>query len=219
MNKIFGRASSKEMKPMMEHSECDFSPLKSKLKEQLTTISENIDRIISTLDEENTCLLNEIESISKTFLHTGTLASTYYLSCFLAPYTNKYSEISQAINHLSLKRQGALIVIQREDPIDKWITAGIPLSAEISSSLMESIFVPGSPLHDGAVLIHHDIIVSAANILPLTEKSYGNEKMGTRHRAAIGMSEQTDSLILVVSEETGKASFCLDGKLYPFTLS
>jgi len=202
----------------MEHTECDFSPLRLKLKEQLITISENIDQIISTLDEENTCLLNEIESISKTFSNTGTLASTYYLSCFLAPYTNKYNEISQAISHLSLKRQGALIVIQREDPIDKWITPGIPLSAEISSSLMESIFVTGSPLHDGAVLIHSGIIVSAANILPLTEKSYGNEKMGTRHRAAIGMSERTDALVLVVSEETGKASFCLDGKLYPFTL-
>ncbi|MCA0755174.1 sporulation-specific diadenylate cyclase CdaS [Paenibacillus sp. N4] len=148
-----------------------------------------------------------------------TLASTYYLSCFLAPYTNKYYEISKAINHLSLKRQGALIVIQREDPIDKWITPGIPLSAEITSSLLESIFVTGSPLHDGAVLIHQDIIVSAANILPLTEKFYGTEKMGTRHRAAVGMSEHTDSLILVVSEETGKSSFCLDGKLYPFTLS
>ncbi len=203
---------------MMENKECDFSYLKLELKDQLMGISENIGNIISNLDQEKACLLNDIDRISKLFSNIGALASTYYLSCFLAPYTNKYEEISQAIYRMSSKRQGALIVIQREDSLDAWITPGIPLSAEISSSLVESIFVPGSPLHDGAVLIRYDIIVSAANILPLTDKTYGQQKMGTRHRAAIGMSEHTDALVLVVSEETGKASFGMNGTLYPFTL-
>ncbi|MCP1310734.1 sporulation-specific diadenylate cyclase CdaS [Paenibacillus tyrfis] len=202
----------------MEHLECDFSPLKKDLKEQLTDILHSIGQVVSSLDEVNTCLLNEIEHISKWFSKTGALASTYYLNCFLSPYTSKYKEISRSVNHLSLKRQGALIVIQREDSIDSWITPGILLSAEITSSLLESIFVPGSPLHDGAVFIRSNQIVSAANILPLTERTFPNQKLGTRHRAAIGLSERTDALIIVVSEETGKTSFCLNGHLYPFSI-
>lgn len=88
----------------------------------------------------------------------------------------------------------------------------------ITSSLLDSIFHVGSPLHDGAVLIRKDTIDSAANILPLTKKTYKGKKMGTRHRAAIGLSEQTDALIFVVSEETGKQSFAYKGSLYYFEI-
>lgn len=203
----------------MDQTNCDFSPLKLQLKEQLTSISESLNRVVSTLDQEDTCLLNEIDQISKKFLSTGNLASTYYLNCFLSPFTSKYKEISRSIHRLSMKHQGALIVIQRKDSLDSLVASGIPLSAEITSSLLESIFIPGSPLHDGAVLIRYDMIVSAANILPLTRKTYGDQKLGTRHRAAIGLSEHSDALIIVVSEETGKTSFCLNGALYPFSLT
>ncbi|MFP3670953.1 diadenylate cyclase, partial [Priestia sp. SIMBA_032] len=80
--------------------------------------------------------------------------------------------------------------------------------------LLESIFYPGNPLHDGAVLVKNNHIVSAANILPLTKSTEVDPELGTRHRAAIGLSEKSDALILVVSEETGRTSFALNGILY-----
>lgn len=81
--------------------------------------------------------------------------------------------------------------------------------------MLEAIFYPGNPLHDGAAIVHGNHIVSAANVLPLTNKVIIGKKLGTRHRAALGLSEQSDALVLVVSEETGRVSFALDGKLYP----
>ncbi|MFC5700318.1 sporulation-specific diadenylate cyclase CdaS [Cohnella faecalis] len=202
----------------MERGDCDFSPLRLELKEQLSDIHTRMGQIIASLDEGEGCLLNEMEHILSRFTESGALASTYYLRCFLSPYTSKYNEISRSIQHLCAKKQGALLVIQREKPVEPWMTPGIPLAADITSSLLDSIFVPASPLHDGAVYIRSDKIVSAANVLPLTRQSYGEKKLGTRHRAAIGLSELTDALTIVVSEETGKASFCLDGKLFPFSI-
>jgi Uncharacterized conserved protein len=197
---------------------CDFSPLKQELQAQLTSIAHRLDRVMADLDENDTCLLNELDEISKSFMLSSALASSYYLKCFLSPFTDKYDEISQSILRIRLKRLGALIVIERDVPVADLISPGIPLSAEITSSLLESIFVTGSPLHDGAVLIKGDKIVSAANILPLTKKRFSGRKLGTRHRAAIGLSERSDALVLVVSEETGTTSFSLDGRLYPFSI-
>ena len=85
----------------------------------------------------------------------------------------------------------------------------------MSSALLESIFYSGNPLHDGAVLIRNHEIISAANILPVSDRKSNVKKLGTRHRAALGISELTDALVLVVSEETGRATFALDGNLYP----
>ncbi|MFD2611159.1 sporulation-specific diadenylate cyclase CdaS [Paenibacillus gansuensis] len=204
----------------MEHDNCDFSPLRIYLKEQLEAIKEQLDTIIAILDNDSDkCLLNQFDGLSRKFTETETLASTYYLNCFLSPFTTKYNEISRSIQQLSTKRQGALIVMERSDELSSWITPGIPLAAAITSSLLESIFVPASPLHDGAVLIRDDTIHSAANILPLTEQKYDSYKLGTRHRAAIGLSERTDALVLVVSEESGKPSFCVGGTLYPLSIS
>lgn len=203
----------------MEKKDCDFSHLKLELREQLSKIRGRLDHVMANLDAGDSCLLNEIENMSRFFADVEALASTYYLNCFLSPYTNHYNDISQVMQRLSAKRLGALIVIEREHALDPILSPGIPILARISSSLLESIFVPGSPLHDGAVLIRQDMIVSAANILPLTERTYGEKKIGTRHRAAIGLSELTDALVLVVSEETGKTSFCMNGTLYPFSAS
>jgi len=91
----------------------------------------------------------------------------------------------------------------------------MPIQAPVSATLVETLFYPGTPLHDGAVLIRNNQLISAANVLPLSSIISTTKKMGTRHRAAIGMSEKSDALILVVSEETGKISFALDGSLYP----
>jgi diadenylate cyclase len=126
-------------------------------------------------------------------------------------------DITEAAHFFTHKRLGALVVIQRQDEVKNWITTGTPIHAEFSVPLLKSIFPVTSPLHDGAVLINYDIIVSAANILPLTRKTF-NKKLGTRHRAAIGLSERTDAIIFVVSEETGSSSFAYQGELYPFQL-
>ncbi|MFE9274989.1 sporulation-specific diadenylate cyclase CdaS [Paenibacillus glucanolyticus] len=203
----------------MQIHDCNFTPLKRKLKNQLIDIKKHIENVIANLDQNSSCLLNELDLVRTKFLEAEAISSTYYLNCFLFPFTSKYQEIAKSIYHLSQKNLGALIVIQREDPLDSLITPGIPLSAEITSPLLESIFVPGSPLHDGAVLVRKEMIISAANVLPLTAKTYGDRKLGTRHRAAIGLSEISDALVLVVSEETGRTSFCMKGTLYPLSIT
>jgi diadenylate cyclase len=121
----------------------------------------------------------------------------------------------QSIAHLSERKHGALIVVQRQDTLSSLLSHGTMIQAKFSGSLLESIFYPGSPLHDGAVLIQDDKIVSAAHVLPLSNKEVeDDQKLGTRHRAALGLSELSDAIVIVVSEETGRASFALNGRLY-----
>ncbi|GIP37039.1 hypothetical protein J31TS4_03190 [Paenibacillus sp. J31TS4] len=194
----------------------EMAPEISQIKEQLMDVHKRLVKLIPSLDKENIDILNELKVISKKTSEAGKMASAYHLLHLLLPYTNKCDEIFSAVRSLSSKRTGALIVVQREVRIDDWITKGTPLYGEITSSLLNSIFHVASPLHDGAVWIHNDMILSAANILPLTKKTYKNTKLGTRHRAAIGLSERTDALVFVVSEETGQESFAINGSLYPF---
>lgn len=112
-----------------------------------------------------------------------------------------------------------LIIIEREKSLEAYIQSGIEIQAHLTVPLLESIFYPGNSLHDGAVLVKNNHIISAANILPLSQQALtSNRKLGTRHRAAIGLSEVSDALIFVVSEETGITSFALDGTLYTFSL-
>src|SRR5699024_9920588 len=106
----------------------------------------------------------------------------------------------------------------RKESLDPWVQRGTPIGAAMTHSLIESIFYPGSPLHDGAVILKGNQIISAANILPLTQQTTTYTNLGTRHRAAIGLSEKTDALVIVVSEETGQTSFALGGRLYPVQL-
>jgi diadenylate cyclase len=110
------------------------------------------------------------------------------------------------------KRIGALIVIENEDSLDEYAQRAVILNAQFSSELLESIFATATPLHDGAVIIRGRIIVAAAVILPLSEDpSQLSRSMGTRHRAALGVSQLTDALIIVVSEESGKVSIAREG--------
>lgn len=123
------------------------------------------------------------------------------------------SEIIQTVFDLSRRRVGALMVFERQTGLEDVIETGTRLNAEISAPLLENIFEPNTPLHDGAVVIRDDQVIAAACILPLAEASGISRELGTRHRAAIGISENTDAAVIVVSEETGIVSLAADGAL------
>ncbi len=123
------------------------------------------------------------------------------------------SEIIDAIKKLSEHRHGGLIVIQKNDNLSDIIESGIRIDALVNSILIQSIFFPDNPLHDGACIIQGDKIVSAACVLPLSENPDLGGKFGLRHRAALGIAEHTDAFCIVVSEETGKISFAYRSKL------
>ncbi len=123
------------------------------------------------------------------------------------------SEISQCLQNLSRRRVGALIVIEQKTGIKDIIETGTPIDALISCPLLENIFEPNTPLHDGAVVIRGTRVMAAACILTLSEGKGISRELGTRHRAAIGVSETTDAVALIVSEETGIISMAKGGKL------
>jgi diadenylate cyclase len=123
------------------------------------------------------------------------------------------SEIVTAAENLSSTRTGALIVIERDTKLGDVIRTGTPLDAEVSSSLLENIFFPNTPLHEGAVIIRGDRIHTAGCFLPLTSNSNLSRDLGTRHRAALGISEASDAVVIIVSEETGKISIAINGSL------
>ena len=123
------------------------------------------------------------------------------------------SEIVKAVEIMSLKKIGALIVIEQSTKINDIIREGVDLSAKVSSELIQTIFNPRTPLHDGAIIIKNNEIKAAKCVLPLASENLVPADVGTRHRAAIGMSEVSDALVIVVSEETGIISFVEDGKM------
>jgi diadenylate cyclase len=123
------------------------------------------------------------------------------------------TEVVNSVDNLSKSKTGAIIVIEQVTGLEDVINTGTKLDALVSSALLENIFVVNTPLHDGAAIIRNDRIVSAGCFLPLTNNNDLNKKLGTRHRAAIGISENSDALIIVVSEETGTISFAINGKL------
>ena len=122
-------------------------------------------------------------------------------------------EVIEAVKYLSKTRTGALIVFQKEISASSYFDVGTKINADVSTELLLTIFHPNTPLHDGALVIKENKILSAGVLLPLTEDPKLSWKYGTRHRAAIGMSEASDSACLVVSEETGDVSVSLDGVL------
>ncbi len=126
---------------------------------------------------------------------------------------NVLKELIESVKYLSKTRTGALMVLERGDEVNSYSDVGTQLDAILSTELLLTIFHPNTPLHDGAVVISGDVIKSAGVLLPLTEDPKLSWKYGTRHRAAIGMSEVSDSACLVVSEETGDVSIALDGTL------
>ncbi len=199
----------------LNNANCDFSPMKQTLKEDIYQVIMALQNNLDAMDNENNCLLGNFEKVKERFVDIEMKAATFYLNCYLSPFTDKYSELSTCVQNMSRLRHGGLIVIQRENSLASLIQPGISIGAELTHSLLESIFFPGNPLHDGAVMISNNHIVSAANVLPLSNKITGGKKMGTRHRAALGLSERSDALVLVVSEETGRISFTFKGEFYP----
>ena len=128
-------------------------------------------------------------------------------------------EIVQTVVDLSRRRVGALLVFERKTGLQDVVETGTMLNSEISAPLLENIFEPNTPLHDGAVVIRDDRVMAAACILPLAEASGVIRGLGTRHRAAVGITENTDAAVIVVSEQTGIVSFAADGTLKrPFTV-
>ena len=122
-------------------------------------------------------------------------------------------EIIRTLFYLAKRRIGALVVIERETSLGDFIESGFKLDALLTKELLISVFMPASPLHDGAVLISRERITHAGCILPLTQNPYINKRYGTRHRAAIGLTEETDAVVLVVSEETQEISIVRHGAL------
>ena len=122
-------------------------------------------------------------------------------------------EITRCMLNLSRRRVGALIVFEQKTGLQDVIENGIPLDSQISAGLLENIFEPNTPLHDGAVVIRDKRIMSAASFLTLTDANGVSHDLGTRHRAALGVSETTDAVVLIVSEETGVMSMARGGKL------
>lgn len=121
-------------------------------------------------------------------------------------------EIARAVQNLAYTKTGALIVIEMETGLSEYTENSTKIDGLISSQLLENIFVENTPLHDGAVIIRRDRIMAAAAVLPLTGQNV-NKSLGTRHRAAIGVSEASDAIVIVVSEETGNISLAVNGRL------
>lgn len=125
-------------------------------------------------------------------------------------------EVVKAARYMSQHRIGALIVFERKNGLREYIDTGFRIEARIKAELIISIFLTSSPMHDGGMIISHGYIYSTGCLLPLSQNPAIDKHYGTRHRAAIGLSEETDALVLVVSEETGKISLVMQGQITPY---
>src|SRR3989440_3448327 len=128
-------------------------------------------------------------------------------------YNQAISEAIRATERLSMKRTGALIAFERDVGLEDYAATGVRINGEISAEVLQSIFYPNSPLHDGAVIVRGNRIVAAGCLLPLPEEGTVRERLGTRHRAALGLSLASDALVLVVSEGAGNISVIEEGKI------
>jgi diadenylate cyclase len=129
-------------------------------------------------------------------------------------YARIVDEVLRAAGSLAERKVGALIVFERETGLENLAATGVHVNGDVTAEMLATIFIPGSPLHDGAVIIRESRIIAAGCVLPLAETLPGVGRMGTRHRAALGLTMQSDALVLIVSEETGLISVAHDGKLY-----
>ena len=125
-------------------------------------------------------------------------------------------EVVRSVQMLAKNSIGALIVLERGTGLEEYIDTGTKIDGEISAELLVNIFIPKTPLHDGAVVVRGDRILAAACVLPLDESSRVNKALGTRHRAGLGISEHSDALAVIVSEETGVISLAVEGELIRF---
>lgn len=123
------------------------------------------------------------------------------------------TQVARACRMLAEAHQGAIMVLERSTGLEAYAETGVAVKAQVSSELLLTIFYPNTALHDGAVIIREDQIVAAATVLPLSNSRLADRYLGTRHRAALGISEQTDAIAVVVSEETGTISVAHNGRM------
>lgn len=127
---------------------------------------------------------------------------------------NRLTEaLSKSVNYMAKRRIGALISIEKETGLSEYIETGTQLNSNLTSELLINIFIPNAPLHDGAVIVQRNRIAAASCYLPLSESPFISKELGTRHRAAVGLSEVSDAVTIIVSEETGAISIATDGNL------
>jgi len=124
-------------------------------------------------------------------------------------------EITSAVFKLSRQKIGCLIALERETKLKTYIESGVPIDSTVTSELIQTIFSHNSPLHDGGVITRGDRIIAASCLFPLSDNPNFSKIIGTRHRAAFGITEQTDAIVLMVSEETGEISIAIDGRFIP----
>ncbi|MEX2247925.1 MAG: diadenylate cyclase CdaA [Dehalococcoidia bacterium] len=151
------------------------------------------------------------EEIRRALERVGRTASRAFGGA--AAYNETIEAVSEAAVDMAQRKFGALIVIERETGLQDYVETGIAVDARPSPELLEGIFFPNSPLHDGAVVLRGDRVVAAGCTLPLSENSLPGE-LGTRHRAGLGITERTDAVAVVVSEETGRISVAADGRMH-----
>jgi diadenylate cyclase len=128
-------------------------------------------------------------------------------------------EVADAVERLSRSGIGAIIALEREVALGDYVQSGSEMQARVSADLLATIFTPYSPLHDGAVIVRGDMIIGAGCILPLSQSTLADRSLGTRHRAALGLSEETDAIVIVVSEETSTVSVAMHGQLMRYLSS
>lgn len=150
--------------------------------------------------------------IRRALAHMG---EAQFLTFTTAEELKSLEEIVRAAISLANRKIGALIVIERDTSLKDFVEVGTPLDAKVSKEILLSIFHPTSPIHDGAVIIKGNRIAAAGCFLPLTLSSELSKALGTRHRAGIGLTEETDSIAIIVSEETGYIAMSMDGTLEP----
>jgi diadenylate cyclase len=131
----------------------------------------------------------------------------------LQAFNRMIEEVVRATTKLAQQYTGALIVFEKETGLENYANSGIRINGELTAEFLEAIFFPNSPLHDGAVIIRGNTILAAGCVLPLADEANVRERMGTRHRAGLGLSMQTDAVVLIVSEERGQITVAHEGKL------
>jgi uncharacterized protein (TIGR00159 family) len=192
------------------------------IKEQLEELKSRVTRLHNDIPCLKQCsrlgdLLQKMYEIRAGLnqLEQGLLQT--HLKCCISPNMKVPGEVILSLSKLSKKRHGAIIVMEHEDNLDEHLQGGVIIDAAVSAPILENIFYPGSPLHDGAVIIRDSKIRKVSVLLPLAPHTSELEALGlgSRHRAALGLSQVSDALIIVISEEKGWISMALRGQLYP----
>ena len=149
--------------------------------------------------------------IRRALIHVG--RNPFFADLSYREESEILEELTKACSALAIRRIGALIVIERETGINDYLEVGVEIDAKVSSELIQTVFNPSAPVHDGALVLQEGRLTRAGCFLPLTQETAVSRKLGTRHRAAIGLTELVDAVAIVVSEETGKMSVVVGGRL------